>query len=463
MSKNDDFYEFEYFEGEILNMEESDEDRVRREAIRAARDEKLQRIEISTERALSHLESQSINAHRTAWGIDFEIGKGNKYLTIHLASDMMEEASSINYSDYEIFDKFAGYWNRKEDLIEAAIRPLSISVLEKFANTQLGDSGEDRDPSEYFRDTVIPGDFITLTSPRSDMSIKIGGCETAGRVLFGSMLNLPRTRFRRAGGTSGISIKIQGANLSDGEKAEDLLHEVVNHVSFQTCMRYGVEVSLPLRREKNRGLKRQDFQGGALEFPKQQFSSSPLSIYLSAMSRGMSPILRYWSFYQVIENYFPKYSNRAAIEEAAQIIRNPAFDIYDDDSISRLVRTAGRVGFNSSEKEQIKETILAIVSEDQMKEFLDCSNLGKVLNDKSSNVSSVNINVEHTRDLRGEIARRIYDIRCRIVHAKDGEDNFPNNPLIPGGFMDDVVDRELPIVKYLAEMVLIANSRPPVR
>jgi hypothetical protein len=63
-------------------------------------------------------------------------------------------------------------------------------------------------------------------------------------------------------------------------------------------------------------------------------------------------------------------------------------------------------------------------------------------------------------DLRNEVADRIYDIRCKIVHAKS--DGGPSNaePLLPFSKDADSLGFDIGLARYIARRVLINSSTP---
>jgi len=68
--------------------------------------------------------------------------------------------------------------------------------------------------------------------------------------------------------------------------------------------------------------------------------------------------------------------------------------------------------------------------------------------------------LDKNNKLTNQVANRIYDIRCRIVHAK--EDGGPSgNPevLLPFSAEADLLDPDVMLVRYVAQKVIIAGRR----
>jgi hypothetical protein len=62
-------------------------------------------------------------------------------------------------------------------------------------------------------------------------------------------------------------------------------------------------------------------------------------------------------------------------------------------------------------------------------------------------------------DLRNDVADRIYDIRCRIVHAKS-ESEYEAEPLLPFSKESQEMSVDIVLVRFVARKVLIASGTP---
>ncbi len=63
-------------------------------------------------------------------------------------------------------------------------------------------------------------------------------------------------------------------------------------------------------------------------------------------------------------------------------------------------------------------------------------------------------------DLRNAVANRIYQIRCRIVHAKGESGDVENEPILPFSDEAELLYHDIALVQYIARQVLIRASRP---
>jgi hypothetical protein len=63
-----------------------------------------------------------------------------------------------------------------------------------------------------------------------------------------------------------------------------------------------------------------------------------------------------------------------------------------------------------------------------------------------------------TLDLRNDVAERIYDIRCRIVHTKHSAKDGSLELLLPNSPEAQQLGFDIDLLRFLAQKVLIASS-----
>jgi hypothetical protein len=261
-----------------------------------------------------------------------------------------------------------------------------------------------------------------------------------------------------------LTLTLTGLTLATTAEAEAVLETVGDALMFESELVYGQSFSLA-RLERREVLRSGDplrrRPRGQLRFPSNRYPHEPAVLFKTGRDRLAAPIIRYWSFYQVLEYFFPAYSLEAARRRLATLLRDPRFDVHSDDDLTRAVQQlagAGR-GLANSEREQLLATIEAIVSEDDLRDFFASAPALSEQLARKSEVSAEVISLDPKADLRRSISSRIYDIRCRIVHSKS--DAAPTGAgLLPGSHHDDLVRAELPVVEYLAQRALIAAAEP---
>ena len=129
----------------------------------------------------------------------------------------------------------------------------------------------------------------------------------------------------------------------------------------------------------------------------------------------------------------------------------PSVDSFE---ASRIGRPLYSRGFGK-EKEQLLFTLQACVDEDTLRDFLSTAEervdyfSGKIKGLKSHPIP---IN-DRKADLRNAVANRIYQIRCRIVHAKGESGDEENEPILPYSNDAALLNHDIALVQYVARQV----------
>lgn len=175
------------------------------------------------------------------------------------------------------------------------------------------------------------------------------------------------------------------------------------------------------------------------------------------------PLLEYLAYYQVIEFYVPRYTSKSSIvTRVRSMLADPALDYNNDRTIERLLDTFAPIakkGFN--EREQVAATIAFCIDEVAILTFLtDRPALAKALADKNR-IRGIRVIDATDREVQlvRQVASRIYDLRCRIVHSKDGGGES-DRPIRPFDRESRLMRHDLTLIRFIAQRVLVASSHP---
>ncbi len=197
-------------------------------------------------------------------------------------------------------------------------------------------------------------------------------------------------------------------------------------------------------------------------FPSTRHNKDAASLYLYARSQALTPLLQYLVYYQVIEFYLPTYTRSATMNRLRNILKDPRFSHSDDVALGRLLDAVAPSSKRSmSEREQVTITIAHCVDDIALTTFLsERPAASKALSDKTriTGVRVINVRDQQT-SLTQQVADRIYDLRCRIVHSKDSADETMR-PLRPFERESRLMRHDLSLIRFIAQHVLIASSRP---
>ncbi|MGW7546402.1 hypothetical protein ACWGKQ_35625 [Streptomyces sp. NPDC054770] len=202
----------------------------------------------------------------------------------------------------------------------------------------------------------------------------------------------------------------------------------------------------------------------AMDAPRMTYNSDLVHHYQLAVS-AESPMLQYLSYYHIAEHFFEKVFNDDFVEQVRRKIADPAFSLKrskDIQGVIRLVTTTQRKVRDEGGVDE--QRALALVLEN----FIETSRLlddlrahdAELINYYKTNSPSFSENVpvdlEADRDaeVKAALAKRIYQTRNSLVHAKDGArpKYFP--------FVDDAeLSKEIPLLRFCAEQIIITHGK----
>jgi hypothetical protein len=261
-----------------------------------------------------------------------------------------------------------------------------------------------------------------------------------------------------------LSVRVEGLQITKNVEAAEQLGRVTNSLFFElrrkrdielfVSRHYEVETSL-WTMESGRDRRRES----EVSFPKFEYDKQPIELYWHAVSAYKMPLLQYLAYYQILEYYFKKYSVLGAKKEISNCLKDPEFNADDDNDIVKIVTcVTGKLGPHVRENDLLRDTIRECVSEDDVVLELSSEPLKEYFKKEYKLVSQLKVSQENKEvDIRDQLAERIYDIRCRIVHTKEDDKRGRIMPFTK----EEVLLRrfDLPLIETIADKVLIANSR----
>lgn len=377
-------------------------------------------------------------------GLLFDLPAGRS--TRPVVVDAMDARRILNddISQWRSLERYDGIWNGHCGIIEVALRPDQVptSFLLRRIVKAVG-----RLDAEVEKDRLA----AEVADEESGITIRIGEASD-----FAAVLLTGRRPFRSR---PPLTLRISPVSADTTDDADLLIERVTDSVALDLSMSIGVTI-FPQRLENRATLRRgAKKRAGRFTFPKSRYPHAPATLYQAGRNHRTSPLIRYWCFYQVLEYFFPTHSQAAAMTQLARHLRSPAFDPHSDEDVLKAVHLATSAGRgHDSEEDQLHTTLRAIVTPHEMVEFLDETGLNDQVSDRRSELSGKTVNTKSNDDLLLQLARRIYDIRCRIVHSKSGRAAGEGAGLLPGTHHDDLVRHELILLEFLAQQALITAA-----
>jgi hypothetical protein len=199
-----------------------------------------------------------------------------------------------------------------------------------------------------------------------------------------------------------------------------------------------------------------------LQYPKTEYNPAPLSLYWYGRSAKNLPLLQFLAFYQTIEFYFPIYSQSEAHRKLRNILKDPTFRGERDTDIAKLLAAiyVTRSGGYGDERSQLRATLLECVDSDELRQFFEVDKLRlDFFKSKHTPYHRIPLN-NPSADLRPDVAERIYDIRCRIVHTKLDSRDGGVERLLPFSPEAEQLSFDIELVQHIAKLVLMIGSTP---
>lgn len=263
-----------------------------------------------------------------------------------------------------------------------------------------------------------------------------------------------------------VSLRIEGLKLATNADAVHALERISSSLFFQIDLLRNAPLTLHRVTERVRSGRMFRRREGALrdevEFPSFEYDANALSYYWFARSAGRSPQFQFLSFYQVLEYFFVPFAQVEARARVKQVLGDPRFRPDRDVDLARLIG-ACNIQQAYSEREQLRLTIAALVTNDEIREFLDEDSDRRdfLTGAKGKRVSDLIIPAkDKNADLILALANRIHDIRCQVVHtgAEHGDDS--GKLLLPTTERIRHLGFDIGVAEWLARKALISSAAP---
>ncbi|MCV2220646.1 hypothetical protein [Pseudomonas mercuritolerans] len=377
------------------------------------------------------------------FNIGFKSGRARRVLSIWDQNEL-KDLIELDFENYVFLDGWQALCNYKAGTIEALLTV----------------PGGPNSPFEIFRRLfgMMPRD-----TGATNAKIVVGPESEGGPTLKLSKVSKLMRALAEGTSPASVSLEISGVKVNGHDDALGLLMKISNSFLFQLDLISDIPFvvrrqSVPRRRAK----VAYDWAAPDLKFPSSEFESAPLSLYWYGRGAKGMPLLQYLAFYQVIEFYFPRFSQSEAHRKLKAVLKHPTFRGDKDTDVAKLLNAIyiSRNGAYGDERSQLRATLDECIFADDLRRFIDEDeervNFFSVKN-KNSPYQKINSKSDDA-DLCADVSRRIYEIRCKIVHTKADLRDQDVELLLPFSKEADQLEFDIELVRYVAQQVLIAGS-----
>ncbi|MCQ8849822.1 hypothetical protein NQT74_14645 [Alteromonas stellipolaris] len=371
-----------------------------------------------------------------------------KRWTIFSSAESISEILRYEFEKYIFLGEFVAIANYSDNTIEAVIRPINGMSRSFIYRRIFGEieEGEDIDP------IILEESYLGRA-----IKIEIGEASEILRLLA-------KGPFGRSGA---LSIKISGVNISQHNQSLQILRKLSDSLFFQLDLQDGFALSLVRDRRHTRRPgyrpRRRPPERAELEFPKIEFDEGPSSLYWYGRSAVGMPLLQFLAFYQVIEYYYPTYSQEEARRRIRAILKDPTFRTDRDGDIGKVLTAVSGHGRGfGDERSQLRATINACIDTNELRGFLEeDQERSEFFSAKQKGLTDHKLPLNNSdADLRAPVADLIYDIRCKIVHTKGESSDGEVELLLPFSKEAELLFFDIELMQFVARKVLIAAGAP---
>lgn len=257
-----------------------------------------------------------------------------------------------------------------------------------------------------------------------------------------------------------VTLTLEGIMIRTQEEAIATLQKYANSLLFQIDLLYGIPLTLDRERVRRSRPRRRRVAGQIVQYPNTEYDNAPLSLYWYARSATGMPLLKYLAFYQCIEFYFPTFGKAEARRKIGLLLKDPTFRADRDSDVARLVSAiAGNKGGGfGDERGQLRATLNECLSAEEIRSFFESDEDRIAFFSAKQKVGVHKVPLANSdSDLRNDVADRIYNIRCRIVHTKNGEQHG-EEMILPFSEEADILVFDIELIQFVATKVLVATS-----
>lgn len=259
------------------------------------------------------------------------------------------------------------------------------------------------------------------------------------------------------------TLKLFGVDAPQHDDALRKLEGIGGAFLFDLELRYGVAFEIARQRTQS---SRYGYEAPLIKqppsLPRLQYPTQALSLYSYGTSASQMPLLQFLAYYQVLEYFFPMYSQGEMLRRLRQMIASPRFEVNDDADLAKILQlasTSGRSGYGN-EKDQLKATVYGCVETSGIIEFLHADlDFFRPLGDKKT-INGVPVIDENNRGMPilDQVVARVYALRNRVVHAKADGGETAVELLLPGSVEARSMAADIALVRFLAQKAIVAGG-----
>ncbi|WP_432830511.1 hypothetical protein [Dactylosporangium sp. CA-092794] len=402
----------------------------------------------------------------------FQAGSVKKPMVVD--GDQAEVLRKIDFARLVHIEGYAAIYDREAQVIEAMVDRIHLtsrgylqsSVLEAIARGRnLREPSDELSQMPAVPERLVLGETdpdswrMDLNSPNSAIVAELS------RVSLALLAASPGMSMNQHASQYPASLKLRNVNPMDAGEALALLEGFAGSLFFELDCRYGVDISL----ERDMwpfepALREPDPDKVEMRYPKNRYSAAAVELYMYGRTVEAYPLFQFLAYYQVLEHFFPAYADQEILKWVRRVLRDPSFDLEDGLHMGRVLGAFRESSRKSSrEIDQLKLLLADCVDEEELRAFINQDPARRAFLENRNGLQGVEplvVGKRYDQPLAEQVAKRVYAIRNRIVHAKDDGGGMGAAPLLPTSTEARRLSHDVALGRFLARRALIGNSHP---
>ncbi len=390
--------------------------------------------------------------------LDLEIQAGRTQVHLRVEADDVDNLAQIPFEQLRFVDGYYAVYCPAEGWIEVLVESVGHPhPLSGFRRLHRLTGGLPRGGPSARADDLGP---INVADSEREVDLRIGAISEVTKTLLDlSELTVGDLQLQR-----GLSLKIEGLELERHDGAVKAIQGLANAFLFEIELMTDIAFHVPPQRGPRR--PRWAFapkEKITLDMPRIEYDADPLSLYWYSRVAEDMPLLQFLALYQCIEYYFPVYSAREAQQVLRTTIKDPRFNFDRDIDVATLLQDLriSRGGGYGSEVEQLISVVETCALDRELLTFLSERDDRKEFyanKDSYGVISKIRVPLgESASDRLQSIAKRLYDIRCRIVHSKADQDHAIA-VILPFSKEAQMLTHDIALARFVARKTLVASG-----
>lgn len=261
-----------------------------------------------------------------------------------------------------------------------------------------------------------------------------------------------------------VSLVFSGIQEQHHDAVVNIVKVLSDSLFFALYCRFGIAMHVGGRQERS-SIEIPDTYNPMGTIPtslRYKYDDIPMTLYWHAhgLIRTL-PVFAFLAFYQVAEYYFPRYWELQARSQVKNIVKNPAFTPDNDDDISQVMKVLISNNRHSDELSFFVSVLRHCVGDAELQRFVDADTerAQHYARDKNLGLRMVTSS-DHQADLCTNVAGRLYDLRCKLVHTKEYSLEESDRAIYLGSRLTKEIGREIELMEFVSRHILIASGAP---